>query len=76
MKTKTEFWQKIWTKWSKKKPPESDELILLWNPLWKKPIIMEASLARYAAIAMQEERYVSPDRVYQKWCFITPPKKS
>lgn len=71
---KKEFWQRIWIHVEKRKPPETEDPVLIWNPFWKEALVMEAKIARYGALAMEQERDISPDRIFNKWCFIYPPE--
>ena len=79
---KKEFWQRIWIPIKKRIPPaDDDKYVLVWNPDWKEPRIIESYIARNEAKTIlavangDKDAYISPDRFYNKWCMVMPPEK-
>lgn len=73
--TKADFWEKIWIPVKKRKPPESDDLVIMWHPMDKVFSIQTAAVARYSAMAFEDGREIAPDRIFSDWCFLHSPKK-
>lgn len=73
---KSEFWQRIWIPITKRIPePNIEEDVLIWNPLWEKPMAMDSLTAYAGAKAILEKRKISEDRIFSHWCKIEKPTR-
>lgn len=73
---KRELLQSTWVPITKRMPPDSDELILVWNWVYKEPAVWLAHQARqHARIEIEETGDdLSWDRRISHWCKIYPPR--
>lgn len=72
---KSDFWQAIWIPVKKRKPPQIDEMILAWNPIWKKAFSIEGYIAHEAANTMERKDSITNDRIFTHWCQPIGPGK-
>ena len=44
--TKKEFLQSCWVPYTKRLPPDTDEIVIAWNYKWRCPWVMESRILR------------------------------
>jgi len=44
--------------------------VLIWNPIWKRPMLMTALEAWSGSNAMEKGEEISEDRIFSDWCFV------